>query len=78
MLNLGTGVGNTVRQVIEAVERVSGRKVPVVEGPRRPGDPPALYANAGGAGRLLHWTPRFSDIDTTVETAWRWHEKHGR
>ncbi len=58
MLNLGTGVGNTVRQVIEAVERVSGRKVPVVEGPRRPGDP-RVYANAGGAGRLLHWTPPF-------------------
>jgi len=78
MLNLGTGVGNTVRQVIEAVERVSGRTVPVVEGPRRAGDPPALYANAGGAGRLLNWTPRLSDIEATVETAWRWHEKRGR
>ncbi|MEF3698646.1 UDP-glucose 4-epimerase GalE [Desulfolutivibrio sp.] len=78
MLNLGTGVGNTVRQVIEAVERVSGRKVPVKEGPRRAGDPPALYANAGGAGRLLGWTPRLSNIDATVETAWRWHEKRGR
>ncbi len=78
MLNLGTGVGNTVRQVIEAVERVSGRKVPVKEGPRRAGDPPALFANAGGAGRLLGWTPRLSDIDATVATAWRWHEKRGR
>jgi UDP-arabinose 4-epimerase len=78
MLNLGTGVGNTVRQVIEAVERVSGRKVPVKEGPRRAGDPPALYANAGGAGRLLGWTPRLSNIDATVETAWRWHAKRGR
>jgi len=78
MLNLGTGVGNTVRQVIEAVERVSGRTVPVKEGPRRAGDPPALYANAGGAGTLLGWTPRLSDIDATVETAWRWHEKRGR
>lgn len=78
MLNLGTGVGNTVRQVIEAVERVSGRTVPVVEGPRRAGDPPALYANAGGAGRLLNWTPRLSDIEATVATAWRWHEKRGR
>lgn len=72
-LNLGTGRGHSVREVLAAVERVSGRTVPVREGPRRPGDPPALVADARKARELLGWQPRCSDLDTIVETAWRWH-----
>jgi UDP-arabinose 4-epimerase len=75
-LNLGTGRGMTVREIVQAVEKVSGKPVPVKEGPRRPGDPHALYADAVKAGKLLGWRPRYSDATATVETAWRWHEKH--
>jgi UDP-glucose-4-epimerase GalE len=72
-LNLGTGKGHSVREVIAAVERVSGRRVAVRAMARRMGDPPVLIADAGKARRLLGWQPRFSSLDTIVETAWRWH-----
>jgi len=75
-VNLGTGNGQTVREVIRAVEKVSGRKTPVTEGPRRPGDPPGLYARADKAYELLGWKPRLGDVETIVGTAWKWHEKH--
>jgi UDP-arabinose 4-epimerase len=74
-VNLGTGNGQTVREVIRAVEKVSGKVTPVKEGPRRPGDPPGLYAHADKAYRLLGWKPLYGDIETIVGTAWRWHEK---
>lgn len=74
--NLGTGQPTSVRDIIRAVEKVSGRKVPVKEGPRREGDPPSLYADASRAQRELNWTVKFGDIDTIVETAWRWHHHH--
>jgi UDP-arabinose 4-epimerase len=76
MVNLGTGQGQTVREVIRAVEKASGRTTPVKEGPRRPGDPPGLFAQADKAYEVLGWRPKFGDIDTIVSTAWRWHEKH--
>ena len=72
-LNLGTGRGNSVREVIAAVEAVSGRPVPVREGPRRPGDPPALVADPARARDILGWRPQFDSLDAIVETAWRWH-----
>ena len=72
-INLGTGVGSSVRDVIATVERVSGARVPVRETKRRPGDPPVLVADAAKARRTLGWLPRFSSLDTIVETAWRWH-----
>ena len=75
VVNLGTGNGQTVREVIRAVEKVSGKKTPVKEGPRRPGDPPGLYAYADKAYKLLGWKPKYGDIETIVGTAWRWHEK---
>jgi UDP-glucose 4-epimerase len=74
--NLGTGVGASVRQVIEAARSVTGIDIPVVEGPRRPGDPPALVAAADRARDELGWVPRFTDIRAIVETAWRWHNTH--
>ncbi|GFK94904.1 UDP-glucose 4-epimerase [Fundidesulfovibrio magnetotacticus] len=75
-VNLGTGNGQTVREVIRAVEKVSGRPTPAKEGPRRPGDPPGLYARADKACELLGWKPQFGDVETIVGTAWKWHEKH--
>ncbi len=74
-LNLGTGQGRTVREVLKAVERATGREVPVQVSPRRPGDAVALYADATNVGKALGWTPRLSDIDTIVKTAWAFHRK---
>ncbi len=77
-LNLGTGRGNSVREVIAAVERVSGRKVPVIESPRRAGDPPALVADASRARAVLNWIARYDSLDSIVQTAWKWHASRHR
>ena len=76
--NLGTGAGSTVRQVIHAVEKVSGRKVEVVDSPRRAGDPPALVADAKKANTVLGWTCKYPGIETIVEHAWKWHSSAKR
>jgi UDP-glucose-4-epimerase GalE len=73
--NLGTGRPTSVREVIRAVEKVSGKKVPVVEGPRRAGDPPALFADSTKAQSELGWKIRYPEIGPIVETAWRWHSR---
>ena len=73
--NLGTGTPTSVLDVIKAVEKVTGRKVPVKYSPRREGDPPALYANAAKAQSELGWRPKFMSIEPIVETAWRWHAR---
>jgi len=72
-LNLGTGNGYSVSEVIAAVERASGRTVAVRHAARRQGDPPSLVANPGKAMRILGWKPAYSELNTIVETAWRWH-----
>jgi UDP-glucose-4-epimerase GalE len=74
--NLGTGHPHSVREVIGAVERATGRPVPWTLAPRRPGDPAVLYAAAAKARAELHWTPRFADINAIVGTAWAWHRTH--
>jgi UDP-glucose 4-epimerase len=74
--NLGTGTPSSVREIIHAVERVTGKKVPVQEGPRRAGDPPSLFADSTKAQRELNWQIKFPTIDSIVETAWRWHRDH--
>ncbi|GGF38504.1 UDP-glucose 4-epimerase GalE [Aliidongia dinghuensis] len=74
-LNLGTGTGNSVREVIDAVERVTGCKVPRREVGRRAGDPPELVANPAKANQLLGWKPVMSDIDSIIRTAWAWHQR---
>ena len=71
-VNLGTGRGHTVRQVIAAVETVSGKKVPARESGRRAGDPPALVADPRLAAEVLGWKARLPSIETIVEHAWRW------
>lgn len=70
--NLGTGRGHSVREIVAAARRVAGREIAVVEGPRRPGDPPELVADATRAGIELGWIPGFTEIDDIIETAWRW------
>jgi UDP-glucose 4-epimerase len=74
--NLGTGKPSSNREVIRAVEKVTGKKIKVVEGPRRPGDPPALYADSARAQRELGWKVKFPDIESIVATAWKWHSTH--
>ena len=72
-LNLGTGQGHSVREVISAVGKVSPHPVPVREGPRREGDPPALVADPSQAARILGWKPQQSGLDAIVQSAWKWH-----
>jgi UDP-glucose-4-epimerase GalE len=74
--NLGSGSPHSVRDVIGAVERMTGRPVPWTLAPRRPGDPAALYATATKARAALDWTPQLSDLDTIVRTAWAWRRAH--
>ena len=76
--NLGTGRPYSVREVVQAVERVTGRSVPVTPAPRRPGDPAVLFAAAGQATAALGWRPHYTSLEEIVETAWRWHEAHPR
>jgi UDP-glucose 4-epimerase len=77
-LNLGTGRGYSVREVIEACRRITKEKIPEVIGERRPGDPPELVADSSLAQQTLNWRPRFANIDSIVESAWRWHKTHPR
>jgi UDP-arabinose 4-epimerase len=74
-LNLGTGKGHSVREVLGAIERIGGRRVPTREVGRRAGDPPALVADAARAAEVLGWRPKYAAIETIVEHALRWHEK---
>ncbi|HJO25562.1 MAG: UDP-glucose 4-epimerase GalE [Myxococcota bacterium] len=75
VMNIGTGSGNTVMEVVSAVERVTDRKVPYRVTSRRPGDPARLVAGNDRA-RALGWQPRFAGIDSVVRTAWEWHLNH--
>jgi len=74
-LNLGTGRGHSVREVIAAVEKMSAKKVPAREVGRRAGDPPELVADARLAADVLGWQARIRDMETIVEHAWRWRQK---
>ncbi len=75
-LNLGTGKGFSVRQVIDACQQVTGREIAVQIGPRRAGDPPELVADARQAKSVLGWEPRYIDVQPIIETAWNWHRHH--
>lgn len=75
-LNLGTGSGHSVREVVAMVEKVSGRKVPVHACPRRAGDPPQLVAHAARARAVLGWVPQHSSLENIIGTAWQWHARH--
>ena len=74
--NLGTGGGTSVREIIAACETVTGRKIAVVEKPRRPGDPARLVASSEKIQRELQWQPQFQNAQTIIESAWAWHTRH--
>jgi UDP-glucose 4-epimerase len=74
--NLGNGDGYSVREVIRVCEKVTGKKIPVVEKPRRPGDPPRLIAKADKAQRELGWKPKYPSLESIISSAWEWHRKH--
>ena len=74
--NLGNGDGYSVREVHHACEKISGRKIPAVEKPRRAGDPPRLVASAEKAKTELGWKPKFPKLEQIVETAWDWHKRN--
>jgi UDP-glucose 4-epimerase len=73
--NLGNGVGFTVREVIESARRVTGHPIPVVEEPRRPGDPAILIASSEKIARELGWKPKYTDLDAILASAWQWHQQ---
>ena len=74
-INLGSGVGSSVREVLDATARITGREVPYVMAPRRPGDPVALTADNGRAAELLGWRPQRT-LDDIIFSAWQWHSAH--
>jgi len=75
-LNLGTGRGFSVREVIEACRRITRHPIPARIAPPRAGDPPQLVADSQKAQKLLGWKPQYTSLEEIVETAWRWHSNH--
>ncbi len=73
--NLGTGGGSSVREVIDACRKVTGKEIPVIEKSRRLGDPPRLVAASDKIKRELGWQPEFQALDTIVSSAWKWHQR---
>jgi UDP-glucose 4-epimerase len=76
--NLGTGLGRSVRQVVETARHVTGHPIPATDRARRPGDPPELVAAPQRAAAALGWRPRRSSLEEIVASAWRWHRAHPR
>ncbi|MFO0838019.1 MAG: UDP-glucose 4-epimerase GalE [Phycisphaerae bacterium] len=74
--NVGTGRGQSVREVINCARRVTGHAIPVEQAERRPGDPPALYADPGRIRSRFGWSARHVDLEPVVTSAWRWHKSH--
>ena len=75
-LNLGTEKGTTVKEIIEAARKITGKPIPAEEAPRRPGDPASLYTTSALAKQLIGWVPEFSDVDTLVSSTWNVYKKH--
>lgn len=76
--NLGNGRGFSVKEVIDAARRVTGRPIEAVDAPRRPGDPPVLVASSEKIKKELNWQPRFTGLEEIIETAWQWRLKYPR
>jgi UDP-glucose 4-epimerase len=77
-LNVGTGKGYSVKEIVKMVEKVTGSKLKIEIGPRRKGDPDTLIADNKKIKRILGWKPKYSDLQTIIKTAWVWHKKHPR
>ena len=76
IFNLGNGVGFTVKEVVETARRVTGHPIPAKEEARRAGDPSTLIASSDKAKSILGWDPKYADLETIIETAWKWHQSH--
>ncbi|ADY55941.1 UDP-galactose 4-epimerase [Syntrophobotulus glycolicus DSM 8271] len=76
VFNVGTGSGHSVREVIETSRKITGRNIPVLECPRRPGDPAQLVAEADKIRTTFNWSPGYSSLDQIIESAWAWHRKN--
>jgi UDP-glucose 4-epimerase len=74
VLNVGTGVGSSVQEVIASTAAIAGRAVPTIVAPRRPGDPPAIWADSSRAERVLGWTAQRA-LSEIIESALRWHSR---
>jgi UDP-glucose 4-epimerase len=74
-MNVGTGTGTSVLEVVEATRRITGAEIPVRLTDRRPGDPVAVFADNSLARRQLGWVPRYG-LDDIIATAWQWHTAH--
>jgi UDP-glucose 4-epimerase len=73
--NLGNNRGYSVREVIELAGKVTGKKIPVIEADRRPGDPARLIASSEKIKKSLGWKPKYENLETIIKTAWAWHQK---
>ena len=69
------GKGYSVRKVIDAARHITGRQIPVMEGTRRPGDPPALVSSSAKAENIFGWKPRYNNIEVIIDHAWKWYLK---
>ena len=76
IFNLGNGRGFSVKEIISAAEKVTGQKIKTEIGERRAGDPAKLIASSDKAKKILHWTPRFSEVEKIIATAWNWHKNN--
>lgn len=76
IFNLGNGVGFTVKEVVETARKVTGHPIPAKEEARRAGDPSTLIASSDRAKKILGWDPKYADLDTIIDTAWKWHRTH--
>jgi UDP-glucose 4-epimerase len=78
IFNLGNGNGFSVKEVIEAAKKVTGREIKVIESDRREGDPPALVGSGEKAKKMLGWNPKYADLNLILQHAWQWHQqRHG-
>jgi UDP-glucose 4-epimerase len=75
-MNLGTGHGYSVREIVEVARKITGHPIPAIEAPRRAGDPPTLVAKADRAHEKLSWKPCQSDLESIIGSAWAWHKAH--
>ena len=76
--NLGSGCGFSVRQVVEVSRKITGHAIPVIESPRRSGDPAILVASSDKIQRELHWTPEYKELEQIIGSAWKWHKENPR
>ena len=74
--NMGNGSGYSVLQVIQASEKITGKKISYSFAPKRAGDPAVLVAGSQKIIKELGWKPQFAELETIIETAWRWHQAH--